>query len=279
MAAALAAPGPRPSWRGTFLQLWAAHKEWPPERWTELFGYLRALGMREVIVQWSRYDTIDYGPEVERVIAAGFDVWMGLGYDSRWWQQPSPEMVRDAARGVPGLKGLRGFYLPQEIEDGAWAGKRLERTLADSIRAVRNQFHPLAVSGFTNRHGTPAGLARFWHGLQRRGRFDRLLFQDGIGSGKMPIAEWPDWAPPLSRALARRLTIVVESFTAEGEGASWHASPASWTRIEQQMRLATEFSHNAPISFSAPEYMTPLGGASAAKLFHQILLSRADTHQ
>jgi hypothetical protein len=277
MAAALAAPEIRPRLGGTFLQLWVAHQQWPDSRWAELFGYLHQLGMNEVVVQWSRYDAIDYGPQVERLLRAGFDVWLGLGYDSRWWRQPSPEMVRDAARDVPRLDGVRGYYLPQEIDAAAWAGNSQTQALGQAIRSVRNQFHPLAVSGFTNRHGAPGEPARFWHDLQRGSRFDRLLFQDGIGAGKMPLGEWPQWAAPLARALGRRLTIVVETFTATGEGPAWHAEPAAAARIQAQLRIAASAGRNASLAFSAPEYMTPLGGAAAAELFRQVLFSLADT--
>lgn len=245
----------------------------------ELFGYLRALGMQDVVVQWSRYDAIDFRLEVDRVLRAGFHVWMGLGYESNWWRQPSPEMVRGATRDVSRMDGVRGYYLPHELEAGSWAGPQRFGELADAIRAVRSQFHPLAISGFTNRGGGPAAFANFWRELQRRSKFDRLLFQDGIGARKMSLAEWPDWAAPLARALGRRLTIVVETFSAQGEGTAWQAAPAEWTRIQEQMRVAGDISRNDLLAFSAPEYMTPLGGESAAKLFHLILLNLADTHK
>jgi len=277
MAAALAVPKARPRLGGTFLQLWAAHQQWPDSQWAELFGYLRQLGMNEVVVQWSRYDAIDYGPQVERLLGAGFDVWLGLGYDSRWWREPSPELVRDAVRDLPRLAGVRGYYLPQEIDAATWSGKSQTQALAQAIRAVRDRFHPLAVSGFANRQGAPDELARFWRDLQRKSKFDRLLFQDGIGAGKMPLDEWPLWAKPLARAMGRRLTVVVETFTAAGEGPAWHAEPAAWARIEAQLQIAARTGRSAPLAFSAPEYMTPLGGAAAAELFRQVLLSFADT--
>ena len=94
----------------------------------------------------------------------------------------------------------------------------------------------------------------------------------------MPLAEWPEWAAPLALSLGRRLTIVVETFTAQGEGAMWRAAPAEWSRIQEQLRLAGDISCDDALAFSAPEYLTPLGGESAAKLFHQILLTLADTH-
>lgn len=278
MAAALTLPGGRAQLRGTFLQLWTAHKEWPDSRWTELFRYLRALGIKEIVIQWSRYDSIDYGPEIERVLQGGFDVWMGLGYDSAWWQRPSAEMILDSVRAVPRIAGVRGYYLPQELEASLWGDKQRYRAMAKAIRTVRTEFHPLAISCFTNRQGDPAELARFWRGLQRASRFDRLLFQDGVGSGKMPLSEWRRWAAPLAPALGRRLTFVVETFTATGEGASWQAAPADWERITEQIAVARDICPNDILAFSAPEYMTPLGGEAAAKLFHHILLGNVDTH-
>ena len=95
----------------------------------------------------------------------------------------------------------------------------------------------------------------------------------------MPLAEWADWAAPLARALGYRLHIVVETFTSRGEGAAWQAAPAEWARIEEQLRLASSLGSDNLLAFSAPEYMTPLGGDSAAKLFRQILQTQVDTHQ
>jgi hypothetical protein len=163
------------------------------------------------------------------------------------------------------------------VEAGSWSGEERARALAEAIRAVRKRFRPLAVSGFTNRSGSPADLARFWHELQRKSKFDRLLFQDGIGSGKMPIGEWPEWASPLARRLGRRLSIVVETFAAQGEGPTWQGRPAEWPRIREQLGLAAELSRGGILAFGVPEYMTPLGGDLAELLFHQVLLNRADT--
>ena len=235
--------------------------------------------MRDVIVQWSRYDAIDFRPEVDRVLRAGFHVWMGLGYDNNWWRQPSPELVRDAARDILRVNGVRGYYLPQELEATSWGDEQRFRALAEAIRAVRSQFHPLAISGFTNRGESPTACANFWRALQRKSKFDDLLFQDGIGARKMSLSEWPDWATPLARALGRQLTIVVETFSAQGEGAAWRAEPAEWPRIQQQLRVASDITGKDLLVFSAPEYMTPLGGESAAKLFRLILLKPADTHK
>lgn len=271
LAAGALPPGRRARWRGTFLQLWAAHKEWPEQRWSELFGYLRALGMREIVVQWSRYEDTDFRPEVERALRAGFDVWMGLGYGGGWWSAPTPELVREAARGVARLPGVRGYYLPHEIEHGSWAGEGRLLDLADAVKMVRSRFRPLAVSGFTNRGGSPEELARFWERLRGRSRFDRLLFQDGIGSGQMTLEDWTYWASPLARAFGRRLTIVVETFTAQGEGPAWRGVPAEMSRIDEQLRLAARLSRNPVVAFSAPDYMTPLGGAAAAGLYRRIL--------
>ncbi|MDP1946868.1 MAG: hypothetical protein Q8L77_05150, partial [Nitrospirota bacterium] len=60
-------------------------------------------------------------------------------------------------------------------------------------------------------------------------------------------------------------------FQAQGEGPAWRGVPAEWPRIEEQLQVAAELSRNPVLAFSAPDYMTPLGGESAAALFQQIM--------
>ena len=107
---------------GTFLQFWAAHLDWPDERWRALFGYLEHLQVREVVIQWSRYDQLDYAPLVERVLAWGgrarVRVWIGLCYESLWWRA---------------------------LDEGREATKAaLERALEADLRLAARQRAPLA---------------------------------------------------------------------------------------------------------------------------------------
>ena len=47
------AKGGAPRFTGTFVQLWDTHATWDSTRWNDLFASLRAIGVTEVIVQWT----------------------------------------------------------------------------------------------------------------------------------------------------------------------------------------------------------------------------------
>ena len=42
-----------PRFTGTFVQLWDTHATWESARWNDLFASLRAIGVTEIIVQWT----------------------------------------------------------------------------------------------------------------------------------------------------------------------------------------------------------------------------------
>ncbi len=259
-----------PGFGGTFLQLWASHRQWPEERWDELFSYLLQLGVGEVVVQWSRYDGAGFDEQVKRLVKANFSVWMGLSYESNWWQAQTGESIRRAILDVPRIEGVKGFYLPQELEAGEWSAPGRREELALAIKFVRRQFRPLAVGGFTNCRGRPEDLGRFWRNLQHESGYDRLLFQDGVGAGKVPIADWDAWCRALAWGAGKRLSVVVETFTGSGEGAAWRGVPAEAGRIARQLEIARRWSRSGVVAFSLPEYVTPLGGRDAEALFLQV---------
>jgi hypothetical protein len=263
----------RPPLDGTFLQFWAAHLNWPTSRWADLFDALSAMHVRRVIIQWCAYDQYDYTPLVERVLAlaatAKMRVHVGLHYDSRWWtefghstiaalrlitERPAPPstFARSAA--------FAGWYLPEEIDDIHWQTAEARSALAETLRQVRQRLRPLSVSGFSGRALPPAELAAMWRDLARRSRVDEVLFQDGIGAGKMTRSAWPGYAAALHHALGRRLSVVVETFEQTAGGAAFQATPAPLDRVLWQCSQA----RRPPVAFSLPEYDTPLGGPAAA---------------
>lgn len=50
---AVSAKDRSPRFTGTFVQLWDTHATWDSARWNDLFASLRAIGVAEVIVQWT----------------------------------------------------------------------------------------------------------------------------------------------------------------------------------------------------------------------------------
>lgn len=284
LAAVWAAGRSGPLVGGTFLQFWNVHKDWDGARWQALFGYLAELRVREVVIQWSRYDGIDYSALTGRVLEEagrlGMGVWVGLAHESSWWKAQeegaSEALLRRTAEGhldlagamggvVRGQRAFRGWYLPEEIDDVHWPGAGAVR-LREHVKGLRRRLRPLAMSGFSNGRMAPAELGRFWRQVAGGG-LDRVLFQDGIGAGKLTLENWPGYLQALGRSLGRRLTVVVECFeAAEGE-AGFRARPAAMERIRRQVELAGRYSKNAPVVFSLPEYATPLGGEAAARLY------------
>lgn len=268
LAAMRGAPVAAPA--GTFLQFWRAHLDWDEAEWRQLFGYLEALRLCEVIVQWTRYDGIDYRPLAERVLRwaeeARVEVWLGLAHESKWWQATELETIaeRDVAwaKELPRGRAWRGWYLPEEIEERRWGGRGAE--LRVHWRGVRKALRPLAVSGFWGGQMGPEELGRWWRAAAR-GAVDRVLFQDGWGAGPMTEERWPAYVHELRRGLGRRLTVVVELFERAPGGGAFRAEAADWARVRRQMEVAGRNS----VAFSVPEYATPMGGEGAARLYEQ----------
>jgi hypothetical protein len=269
---------PRPWPAGTFLQFWARHLQWDSARWSSLWDALALLGVHELVVQWARYDSIDYLPLVLRAAAEcrarGWGLHFGLSASSAWWTDldAGPDAtalaLRRAAeahaacahdlRSLAALPCFRGWYLPEEIDDVHWSRPLAAADLARHIRALRSRLRPLAVSGFSTSHAPAAELAAFWRSLRRQSSFDQVFFQDGIGAGSLTLAQWERILPALSRAVGpKRLRVVVETFQRLPGPGPFAAQPAPPDRIHAQCRIASEHSRRPPLAFSLADYQTP----------------------
>ncbi|MCS7042875.1 MAG: DUF4434 domain-containing protein [Bryobacteraceae bacterium] len=291
LLAAPVAAAPRGGlFRGTFLQPWARHLEWAPPQWEELFEALAALGCAEIILQWSSYDGIDYGPLVPAWLDLArqrrMRLAIGLPYDSAWWKRSREdadaalEEVVGRARAFASSAQARqwrrhaafgGWYLPEEIDDDTWFAPPRRRLLAAALDRLAGLLRPLAAGGFTNRNHTAAEVAAFWQELAARRRLERVLIQDGIGAGKMTLGAWPAYLEALRARLGGRLEVVVEIFEATAaEGGGFQAAPAPLERIRLQAELARRATGRAPLCFSLPDYGVPAAGEAAARLFEAL---------
>lgn len=288
LAAPLAARPRGALFRGTFLQLWARHLEWTAEQWEELLGALAALRCEEIVLQWCRYDEMDYAPLAALLLglarARGMRLWIGLPYSSRWWTAVESDAAQALAEVAARARGFSesaeaglwrrhpafaGWYLPEEIADAHWFAPERRRLLAAALDRMPGRLRPLAASGFTNRTHSAADLAAFWHELAAR-RLARVLFQDGIGAGKMTLEAWPEYLKALRSRLGRRLDVVVEIFESRPAGAGFEAVPAPQERILRQADLARRVTGRAPLCFSLPDYATPQAGPAAADLYRTL---------
>jgi len=242
-----------PRFTGTFLQLLADHTAWDQARWETLFAAMRAIGVTEVVVQWSvNGDTPTYASTYFKVApqgalpvvlqaaqAQGMRLVLGLVHDPEYWAKikRDPKLVRvycrwlriqslEAAREVTALaKGnpaFAGFYIPQEIDDRSWLDPERKKVLHEFLTNLAEGLHalapgkPVALSGFSNAFAEPAVLRQFWQQLLDETGIDRVLFQDGIGVAKLRPSEAGIFLEAVSQAAqaaGRTFTPIVEIFT------------------------------------------------------------------
>lgn len=275
--------------RGTFLQPWARHLDWRGADWEALLDAVAGLGCEEVILQWCRYDDVDYGPLVpvllEQARRRRMRLSIGLPYESAWWERVAADaaaaleaVVRRARLFAGGAEArlwrrhpaFASWYLPEELDDDHWLPVPRRRMLAEALDRLAGLLRPLAAGGFTNRNHTAAEVAAFWQELAAKKRLERVLIQDGIGAGKMTPGAWPAYLEALRARLGKRLEVVVEIFEARsGEGA-FQAVPAPAERVRLQAGLALRATGRAPLCFSLPDYAVPQAGEAAARLYEEL---------
>jgi hypothetical protein len=259
-----AAAAGTPRITGTFLQLLADHAAWDAGRWQALFASLRAIGITEVVVQWSvdgvtplyasKHFKAEPNPALPAVLAAAKDadmrVLLGLIHDPDYWEKikRDPKLVRvyfrrmlleslAAAREIVDLAAgnpvFAGFYIPQEIDDRSWLEPDRQKVLLEYLTDLRAGLGaiapdaPVAISGFSNAFAEPALLQQFWETLLLTSGIDRALFQDGIGVAKLRPGEagiFLDAVATAARTAGRVYSPIVEVFT-QVDGAPLNDKP------------------------------------------------------
>ena len=294
--------------QGTFVQLTRANADWDAARWEQLFAQLRDMGLHEIVVQWTVLDDLAFYPSkahpssphspLDTIFTladhAGMTVVVGLAYDSQYWthidrdstlvdvylrrlQLRSQTVARELAPETRNHPSFAGWYVPEEIDDVNWMAPRSREVLIHHLRHLTETLHalspaPVALSGFSNGNMDPERLASLWKDLATKSGIDRLMFQDGVGAGKMAVEDLDAYYSALRRALdgSCQFQIIVETFT-QLEGQPFKAKPATLDRIQRQLDLAAHHSVTPLLAFSAPEYMTPAGGPDAAQLYEEYL--------
>ena len=295
---------------GTFLQLTDAQLARPVAEWRQLFDELRRIGINTLFLQWTVLDrkplfqqarhrtTVDtpLASILDLAAQSGIRVWFGLALDSNYWEeikQPA-EMLRPyfrrrlqdltgflddlnaTAEGAP----FAGWYIPDEIDDRTWLdpSKRsiLKKYLADTVALLkaRRPGSKVAISGFSNSFADPDLLASFWTDVIRTSGIDLLLFQDGVGEGKVALENIGLYYAALDRAVrgvGAQLGAVVELFTLTPDG---HRLPARVGRIREQIAAANRLTSFPAVVFSIPDYMSHFAGRQAGDLLSTFLSSQ-----
>jgi hypothetical protein len=296
--------------KGTFLQLTDAQLARPLSEWRQLFIELRTIGINTLFVQWTVLDrkplfqqarngtAVDtpLGSILALAAQSGIRVWFGLALDSNYWEeikQPADMLKSYFRRRLHDLTsfldelnaaaaGTRfaGWYITDEIDDRTWLdpGKRqlLKKYLADTVSLLkaRRPGSKVAISGFSNSFADPDLLASFWADVIRASGIDLLLFQDGVGEGKVALENIGLYYAALDRAVrgvGAQLGAVIELFTLTPDG---HRLPAKAGRIREQMAAANRLTSFPAVAFSIPDYMSHFAGSQAGDLLSNFLSSQ-----
>ncbi len=228
---------------------------------------------------------------------ANVNLWIGLHHDSQFWERSAqsknqvkiylnkrlvdlkqrlPALELAMANAAPHAGCIKGWYIADEIDDMTWSNIEYQQLLLDNLKLTRQilkKSRPewkVAISGFTNRVKTPQGYARFWDMLLTEAKIDLLLFQDGVGAGKLTLQTEASYIQPLT-AMARKkkydVSVVVELFNMveQRDGANRFSS-ASVARVKQQLILAEKAGAQQLAVFAATPYLLQDGMKGRGKL-------------
>jgi len=296
--------------KGTFLQLTDAQFARPISQWQRLFDEFRTVGINTLFVQWTVIDRKPLFHKARDAAAtetplasilnlasqSGIRVWFGLALDSSYWEeikQPA-EMLRpyfrrrlqdlagflDDLNATTASAPFAGWYISDEIDDRTWLDpvKRsvLTKYLAETVALLkaRRPGSKVAISGFSNSFADPDLLASFWADVMKASGIDLLLFQDGVGEGKVALENIGLYYATLDRAIraaGARLGGVVELFILTPDG---RRVPAAAGRIREQILTANRLTSFPVVAFSIPDYMSHFAGQQAGDLLSGFLSSQ-----
>lgn len=293
--------------QGTFLQLTNVQLARSSTDWRQLIDELRTVGISNLFLQWTvvdrkalfqtaRLETVANTPLpyiMDLAAHSGMRVWIGLATDTNYWEEikQGPDLLRtyfhrriwdlsdflnDLSASIAGAS-FAGWYIADEIDDRTWLDpvKRavLKKYLADTVKLVKTQRpgSKVAISGFSNSFADPDLLASFWAEVIENSSIDLLLFQDGVGEGKIAIENLALYYEPLNSAVRKagaQLGAVVELFSLMPNG---QRTPAMISRVREQIALASRLTTFPPVAFSVPDYMSNFAGRQAGGLLFNFL--------
>ncbi len=282
----------------TFIQPLEKVSRWDESTWDALFARFEALHLREIVVQWTAFDDMDFTATATRILhmaeARGMKVWIGLRHDSSWWKgiagpQPALEaylwktfrqQTAAANRLVPLVAlspAFSGFYLPMELDDTTWSAPERRACLLRVLTHFKETCValmptiPFAISGFANGHESPDGWAYFWLQIIQASGVQRVYVQDGVGAHKLLPDEAALYLAATRNAMNRagvETAAVIEAFNElpPTPTSPFRAEPASLPSLLEQACLAASTGVRTLAIFSVPDYMTRFGSPAGETL-------------
>jgi hypothetical protein len=299
-------PEYRPLLDGTFIQLLEQNGDWNRARWERLFDSFQALGLKQIVIQWTLQDnraffttkTFEQVPQppletiLELAEARGIELYLGLAADSSYWEMikqslarqeeylnrlrwKSERVAQEVAPVATRYNAFKGWYIPEEIDDLTWRPPKARVLLLyrhlKQLSGFLKKLTPrgkVVLSSFSHARMDPDSYEAFLHDLLREASVDILLFQDGAGVAKLPGELVPLYLKAARNAADAngKKLQVVVELFAEVSESPFKAIPAPIPRIIQQLQMAAGYATDGINSFSIPDYMSHEGGAAAMEL-------------
>jgi hypothetical protein len=306
-------PNGAPRLRGTFLQLNNENGSWPIEKWEGLFGNFRALGLNQLVLQWTVSDQVAFYPSgsgpvgtapplqtiIELADKAGIDVYVGLIFEPDFWKLNGlstadadtyfQQLLARSAKTANELKPLvahhssfKGWYVVQEVEYTSWSAPDRQALLFTYLRNLSAFLHAttpkalIAISGFSNGTESAESLSKFWNALLHEApSITAVFFQDGIGVSHLTTENLVQYLTAMKQVVTangRNYETIIEIFRQTGSTTAGEsgAVPAPVAEVLNQLKTAASVS-SGTLAFSVPDYMTPLAGPAADKLYRDYL--------
>lgn len=290
----------------SFFQLTTEQKAWSQHKWDRLLRDWRALGLESLVLQWSRYDEVDfysgktesYSALLDRIFRAArahdIQLTLGLKYDPAFWERidgsvahravyfeqrrMEREQLLEELAHYSKHPNFAGWYLPDEIDDLNWRGSVRRAQLIAYLKTARQQIgrhspHPVSISSFANGDLPADNWAAFWQEVLGQSGIDQLYFQDGLGVGKLEPAEVTLYLESMTQmpfAAAGNLTVITELLEPD-EQEGFRAT--SWSRLRQNMRLPAQLDLKA-VAFAFHPYLNPREDKATAQLYRDYSKAR-----
>jgi hypothetical protein len=234
-------------------------------------------------------------------------IWLGLDYDPSFWKaiDATPSRVKqylstrlsNIRQRLPHLlqsleaidtqgEIIQGWYISDEIDDVNWRDPVRQDLLLTYLKDLRSILHkshqkwPVLISGFSNGVRSPDNLTKFWNTTLNHTGIDGLLFQDGIGAGKLSFEQLETYLNHLHTHLVdadQRFGVIVELFEFKQKNPNDASTlqSAQFSRVSQQIALAQQYSSLPITVFSAPDYLKPNGDQKSRMLHREWKIDRA----
>lgn len=292
LAGAMEGSRPRAPLSGIFYQPRQQDLYLTPADWAQRMALLHRDGLDTMYIQWLRYGETDFlrarlatgEPFIQTILdsaqAQGVGIHIGLFAAPDFFhslglspselesylfklREKSLQTARAFYTRYGGHPAFCGWYLPEEIDDLHWKSSiratRLQSHLDHLNRGLKrlNPHKPIAISSFFTGASAPETYAGLCQTLLEDGN-QRLLVQDGLGTGRMGMAATQHYHNVLSRITRnkRRLHWVVELFEDDLPGPGFSGKAVHPEQLHERLAIIhDDFKGNRLVAFSLRYYL------------------------